>query len=77
MKNQRAVIEGDHKLILYPTAGVSLLFDLASDPLETQDLSDKPESQAIKKRLFARLLKLQQETGDPLDLSKSYPDLAS
>ena len=77
MKNQRAVIEGDHKLILYPTARISLLFDLSNDPLEMHDLSNKPGSQAVKQRLFSRLRKLQVETGDTLDLTKAYPGLAS
>jgi len=73
---QRAVIDGRHKLILYPQAKLALLFDLAADPLEMIDLASRAESQPLKKRLFARLLELQKETGDPLDLAAHYPDLA-
>ena len=70
------MIDGDHKLILYPQAKLALLFDLAADPLEMNDLSSRAESQPLKKQLFARLLELQKETGDPLDLAGLYPDLA-
>jgi arylsulfatase A-like enzyme len=76
-KAQRAVIDGGHKLILYPEAKLALLFDLAADPLEMNDLASRADSLPVKKRLFARLLELQKETGDPLDLTAFYPDLSS
>ena len=71
---QRAVTEGNHKLILYPKIRKTLLFDLANDPLEMNNLADDPSHQATVKRLFARLLDLQAETGDQLDLRAVYPD---
>ena len=39
------------------------------------DLADDPASGPLKKRLFARLLELQVETGDRLDLKGVYPEL--
>lgn len=76
-RNQRAVIDGDYKLILYPRSRVMLLFNLAADPLEQNDLAGKPESRAIAKRLFAKLIALQKEMGDTLDLTDVYPALAA
>lgn len=73
---QRSVIDGDHKLILYPKSRTTLLFNLADDPLETRDLASQPDLAPLVKRLFAQLLDLQKTTGDPLDLTKIYPDLA-
>lgn len=70
---QRAVVEGRDKLILYPAAGAVQLFDLSADPLEMNDLSARPDTLAVRRRLFARLLELQRRTGDPADLAKAYP----
>ena len=74
---QRMVTVGDWKMILYPKAKKSLLFNVADDPLEMNDLSEKPEQQAKMKSLFSRLLKLQEETGDEMDLKKPFPGLAA
>lgn len=73
-RDQRAVIDGGHKMILYPAGRTSLLFDLAKDPLEMEDLSKTPEALPMKRQLFQRLLQLQKETGDPLDLTADFPD---
>ena len=72
---QRMVIQGDHKLLLYPACEKVLLFDLKNDPDEMKDLAGSGESKPIIKRLFARLLELQKETGDTLDLKAAYPGL--
>jgi arylsulfatase A-like enzyme len=72
---QRMVRQDGFKLILYPTIRQVLLFDLQADPDETVNLADDPKHQATKKRLFATLLKLQQETEDSLDLKAAFPDL--
>lgn len=71
---QRAVIVGKDKLILYPKGKVALLYDLEKDPLEKSPIPDSPASAAMKKRLFAKLLDLQKENGDPLDLAAVYPE---
>lgn len=72
---QRMVTWGDYKLILYPKAKKSLLFDIKQDPMELKDLSGDEQHQATAKRLFARLLELQKETGDSLDLTVVFPEL--
>ncbi len=65
---QRAVVDGDHKLIVYPSAKVIRLFNLAEDPLEMNDLARRPESKPVIRRLLARLGELQKEHGDTLSL---------
>lgn len=72
---QRAVIRDHHKLILYPAIGKVLLFDLARDPHEMNDLADDPAQRQTIKRLFADLLDLQKQMGDRLDLRAAYPEL--
>lgn len=76
-RGQRAVIDGDHKMILYPADKTVMLFNLAKDPLEMNDLANQPESADLKKRLFTRLLEAQKQTGDPLDLTKQFPSLTN
>ena len=72
---QRMVTQGDHKMILYPKIKKVLLFNLADDPLEMKDLAGDPKHKPLLKKLFARLLALQTETGDALDLKTAYPGL--
>ncbi len=75
MNLQRMVIEGDYKMILYPEIKKVLLYNLKKDPGEMGDLADDKKYNALKKKLFAKLLTLQTETGDPLDLKAVYPNL--
>ena len=75
LDGQRAVTDEDHKLILYPQAKAVLLFDLKADPKEMKNLADDPAHQQRVKALFARLLELQKENGDSLDLRAVYPAL--
>ena len=72
---QRMVTEGDYKLILYPKIKKVLLFDLKKDPHEMNNLANKPEHKSTAKKLFTRLLELQKETGDELDLKATYSGL--
>ena len=72
---QRMVIQGDHKLLLYPACKKVLLFDLKNDPDEMRDLCESPEHKPTIRKLFRKLLELQKETGDTLDLKAVYPDL--
>ncbi len=72
---QRMVTDGRYKLILYPRIKKVLLFDLINDPHEMQDISAEPRRGQIVKNLFQELLRLQKETGDPLDLKTLYPQL--
>lgn len=74
--SQRMVTVGSDKLILYPKIGKALWFDIEEDPDEMVDLSGRPDAGAVMRRLFARFLELQQETGDTLDIAAAFPDLA-
>ncbi len=58
----------DYKLIVYPYAGVRRLFDLDSDPLEIYDLASATEHQERMEVMFTRLISLQSEMGDTLNL---------
>ncbi|NOX99524.1 MAG: sulfatase-like hydrolase/transferase [Verrucomicrobia bacterium] len=73
LTGQRAVVAGDYKLILYPRAPKALLFNVKKDPLEMTDIF--PGNKERAKKLFARLLELQQETGDTFDLKAVFPEL--
>ena len=66
-----------HKLILYPGIGVQRLYNLEKDPQEMKDIIKEKGSARLAKELFAKLLELQPETGDTLDLKKAYPKLAA
>ena len=72
---QRMVTQGDYKLLLYPKIKKALLFNLKDDPDEMKDLYAGGAHKPIAKKLFARLLDLQKDTGDTLDLKKVYPGL--
>jgi arylsulfatase A-like enzyme len=72
---QRMVRADGHKLIIYPEVPVTRLFDLESDPLEMNDLSGDPAYANIKKQLFGRLLELQIQMEDTVDLRKAFPEL--
>jgi len=68
---QRMVRVGDFKLIHYPKAKKTLLYDLEKDPLEKVDLADDPHHAATLEKLKKKLTALQKETGDGLDIAWS------
>ena len=72
---QRMVRVGDWKLIVYPKAKVVRLFNLADDPQEMHDLAADPDHKKRISDLFVRLLKLQEQMDDPLDLRAAFPAL--
>ena len=72
MDTQRMIRKDGFKLILYPRNREVLLFDLTADPLEMNDLSDKPQYAEKIRDLFEGLLRLQFQMEDPLDLLDSY-----
>ncbi len=72
---QRSVRLDNYKLILYPKIAKVRLYDLDDDPQEMHDLAEDPRYRPAVKRLFAKLLELQPETGDTLDLKSVYPEL--
>jgi len=73
---QRMVRVGDWKLIVYPRAKAMRLFNLADDPDEADDLAGNPVQRDRMAKLFQRLLQLQRELDDPLDLVELFPELA-
>lgn len=75
LKSQRSVVVGDYKLILYPKVPKVLLFDLENDPMEMKDLSEDAGQADRIKEMAAKLLELQEETGDTLRLKETFPEL--
>ena len=74
---QRMVTMDGYKLVLYPEIARARLYHVAEDPHELHDLADNPQYRAVMKRLFQRLLGLQKDMADKLDLNESFPELAS
>lgn len=66
---QRMLRTKQHKLIVYPKAGRTQLFDLEKDPWEMHDLADDPQYASIKTDLMSQLIRKQRDLGDTLDLS--------
>ncbi len=69
---QRMIRKDGFKLIAYPRANKVLLFDLTNDPLEMNDLSEKPEYAEKVREMFDELLQLQKKMDDSLDLKPLY-----
>jgi len=63
---QRSVRTEQDKLIVYPQAGVTQVFDIVKDPWETNDLASKKEHTALKAHLLDRLHRFQSDLGDDL-----------
>jgi arylsulfatase A-like enzyme len=72
---QRSVTHEGYKLILYPKARVARLYHLPEDPLERNDLAADPKHAGTKRQLFQRLIELQEELADALDLKALGSDL--
>jgi arylsulfatase A-like enzyme len=70
---QRMVRTGRWKLILYPKAGRTQLFDLERDPDETRDLSGEPGQAGRVRELTALLRGCQKKVGDGLALPAAHP----
>jgi hypothetical protein len=62
-----------YKLILYPEVPAARLFDLQTDPLEINDISNQAEYANTAKVLFGQLLELQRKMDDTLRLEGRYP----
>lgn len=72
LESQRAIVWEGKKLILYPKAQVARLFDLNEDPGERRDLAKEESQQGVMQRLYERLLSLQKEMDDELDLKSVF-----
>lgn len=68
---QRMVRRGRFKLIHYPKAKKTLLFDLTADPLEKEDLSTDPRHSGTLDELKKEMIRLQKEMGDTLTIDWS------
>lgn len=66
--NQRMIAKGDYKLIMYPKAKVTRLFNTEKDPEEMNDLASNPEYAATMARLKADFIELQKSMDDQLDV---------
>jgi arylsulfatase A-like enzyme len=73
---QRAVRQGDWKLIRYPQVDRTQLFNLKSDPDEKTDLAGDPKHATKVKELMALLAKQQKEHDDPQPLTVANPEPA-
>jgi arylsulfatase A-like enzyme len=62
---QRGIREGSWKLIVYPKAKRTQLFDLSADPDELSDLSSQPGQSSRVADLRTKLLQWLKENGDP------------
>lgn len=69
MDLQRMIRVDDYKLIVYPEAQILKLFDLANDPLEMYNLAAASRQQDRIRSMYGKLLELQVEMGDTLDLT--------
>lgn len=72
---QRMIKKGNYKLIAYPKAETTLLFDLSKDPMELNNLSGNEEISHIEKALFSELLVLQHIMEDTTDIQVAFPHL--
>ncbi|HLB73734.1 MAG TPA: sulfatase/phosphatase domain-containing protein, partial [Sedimentisphaerales bacterium] len=71
----RMVTQAGYKLLLFPKVKKVFLYNLKKDPQEMTNLAESRKYKKRIKRLFAKLLELQIQTGDELDLKPIYPDL--
>lgn len=72
---QRSVTMDGWKLILYPKVPTYRLYHLPSDPHEMRDVAQAARQQTRIRQLFKKLLELQKQTGDELDLKAAFADL--
>jgi len=71
--SQRSIRDARWKLIVFPQINRHLLFDLKKDPHETQDLSARPQSAPLIKRLWRLLEEAQRRYGDTAPLKVAHP----
>lgn len=76
-KTQRAVRRGDFKLIRYPRIDRTVLYDVAHDPHELEDLAGRPEHAALQRELEALLRRRLAEAGDDLAWRTEQQDPAT
>ena len=72
---QRSVTMDGYKLILYPRVQKMRLYNIIADPQEMKDLAHDANQEKRISTLYARLLKLQKEMDDKVDLAQAFPRL--
>jgi arylsulfatase A-like enzyme len=72
INDQRMIRKDNWKLIVYPKASKVILFNIAADPGETNDVSKDVAYQRKVKSLFDELMVIQDHLQDNLDLSDLY-----
>jgi arylsulfatase A-like enzyme len=65
---QRMITADGYKMIYYPKIGKTLLYNLKTDPLEMNNLADDPTYFSRIRKLRRRLIILQKEVGDKLNI---------
>jgi choline-sulfatase len=65
---QRALVDGEYKLIVYPQAKVARLFHLPSDEHEMKDLAGEAQHATRVREMLAKLRKVQGDVKDKLEL---------
>ena len=73
---QRMITMDGYKMIYYPKIGKTLLYNLKADPKELYNLADNPSYFGMIRKLRRRLIVLQKEVGDKLDI-ENLPYLGS
>ena len=73
---QRSITVGNEKLLVYPNVPIVRVYDLINDPYEIKDIANTKRGKRIASKLFPKLIKLQVEMDDQLDLKKSFPELS-
>ena len=70
---QRMFRTEKYKMIIYPSIEVVRLYNMVEDPYETKDLAEgKNKPVELMNTLFSKYEKLQEQMGDPVDVSKAY-----
>ena len=70
---QRSIRDERWKLIRYPRINVTQLFDLSADPIEMNNLAEKPENAGKVEKLLSLMKKAQKEFDDPCPLTSPHP----
>jgi choline-sulfatase len=55
-------------MIIYPLADKVRLYDIKKDPDELNDLAENKKYRKVIQKLFKEFNRLQDETGDPVDM---------
>ncbi|MDN3667589.1 sulfatase-like hydrolase/transferase [Algibacter miyuki] len=70
---QRMYRTEEYKMIVYPTIDVVRLYNMQNDPLEMVDLAEnKKEYKDVLNLLFQEYKTLQNEMGDPVDITDAF-----